>query len=198
MNRLRSQLVPLYALLLALFLTGCQAQLHESGVILNPEATAKIHPGITTRAEVLERLGPPTLVNTFNSNRWLYVQDRKFQNMQRTFSRVANRIEITFDSNGVVQDIKKNFNDQVWDPTQVPEANSDKGWMSWLWDRSYIHPATNPSAPSSSGVSPKAAESSNQAEPTPSKPWWRFGSSDEKNVSNENRTENTKIQEAKP
>ncbi|MBF0212334.1 MAG: outer membrane protein assembly factor BamE [Magnetococcales bacterium] len=114
------------AAIVALALAGCQAQIHESGVILNPEAMSRIQPGVTSRAQVIEWLGPPTLVNPFRGNRWLYVQDRKFKNVQRTFSRVANRVEITCDSQGVVQEIHKNFDDRGI-PPPCPTPTATKG-----------------------------------------------------------------------
>ncbi|GAB0057264.1 Outer membrane protein assembly factor BamE [Candidatus Magnetaquicoccaceae bacterium FCR-1] len=173
------------ALIVALALAGCQAQIHESGVILDEDALHRIHAGSTTRAQVLELLGPPTLVNPYRGNRWLYVQDRKFKNMQRTFARVANRVEITFDRSGVVQDVRKNFSDKPWDPTTLPEADSDKGWMHWLWDTQYAHPAVNPNGPAPADASSPGKPSAGDADSSPSsadekKPWWKFWSRGEK------------------
>ncbi|MEO5346243.1 MAG: outer membrane protein assembly factor BamE [Magnetococcus sp. YQC-9] len=168
--------------IVAFALAGCQAQMHESGVILNEDALSRIHPGITTRNQVFELLGPPTLVNPYRANRWLYIQDRKYKNMQRTFARVANRIEISFDRGGVVSDIQKNFDDKPWDPTTIPEANSDKGWMNWLWDTGYAHPAVNPHGPpmlkrSLADDSPIHEEPVNTSSGE-KKPWWKFWSRD--------------------
>ncbi|MBF0190387.1 MAG: outer membrane protein assembly factor BamE [Magnetococcales bacterium] len=177
----RSPLSLSRVVIVAFALAGCQAQIHESGVILTPEATARIEPGITTRHQVIEWLGPPTLVNPFHGNRWLYIQDRKYKNVQRTFSRVANRLEITFDSSGVVRDVQKNFQDKPWDPTTMPEADNDQGWVNWLWDRHYAKPATNlpasaqpqPESDVSPATPPKAQpESDSNAK----SPWWRFWS----------------------
>ncbi|MBF0271785.1 MAG: outer membrane protein assembly factor BamE [Magnetococcales bacterium] len=181
----RSPLSLSRVVIVAFALAGCQAQIHESGVILTPDATARIQPGVTTRNQVIEWLGPPTFVNPFHGNRWLYIQDRKFKNVQRTFSRVANRLEITFDSNGVVRDVQKNFQDKPWDPTTMPEANNDQGWVNWLWDRSYAKPATN-LHPSAQPAKPETGSESSSLEAKPpqadasadtaKKPWWRFWS----------------------
>ncbi|MBF0614696.1 MAG: outer membrane protein assembly factor BamE [Magnetococcales bacterium] len=175
--------------ILALALAGCQAQIHESGVILNADALTRIQPGISTRTEVIERLGPPTLVNPYRPNRWLYIQDRKFKNAQRTFARVTNRVEITFDSSGVVREIHKNFDDQPWDPTTMPEANSDKGWMHWLWDRSYAKSVTELGQSNDQNASPSAANPpATRTEAATHKPWWRFWSRDEELDPNSVRT----------
>jgi len=52
-------------LLLILMLPGCAT--HESGYRITEETVAFIHPGATTRAEVIENLGPP-LLNLSNPN----------------------------------------------------------------------------------------------------------------------------------
>ncbi|MBF0180864.1 MAG: outer membrane protein assembly factor BamE [Magnetococcales bacterium] len=177
----RSRFVIPFLLGAVLAMTGCQAKMQESGVILNADALNRIQIGASTRSQVLELLGPPTLVNSFRGNRWLYIQDRKFKNMQRTFSRVANRVEITFDANGVVEEVKKNFDEQVWDPTKLPEAKNEKGWVNWIWDRSYNHPATNPHAPPQpppAVAAPEPAPEPEQSAP-PKKSWWKFWSSGE-------------------
>ncbi|HIJ85530.1 MAG TPA: outer membrane protein assembly factor BamE, partial [Magnetococcales bacterium] len=87
----------------SLFLTACQAVVNESGNIIDPEKVVQIQTGLSNRDDVLKLLGPPTLINTFRQERWIYIQDRQFKNIQRTFSRVTNRIEITFDANGLVK-----------------------------------------------------------------------------------------------
>ncbi len=167
-------IVMLYALIITTVLTGCQAKMHESGVIINPNATEKIHIGVTTRAEVMELLGPPTFVNAFRNNRWLYIQDRKFQNMQRTFARVANRVEITFDQFGVVTDLQKNFDDQLLDPNTLPEATNNS-WTNWLLSDTYQPPVTNPSTGTDSPEIPMTTSKPTESEP-PKKTWWRFWS----------------------
>ncbi|MBF0165198.1 MAG: outer membrane protein assembly factor BamE [Magnetococcales bacterium] len=186
-NSYRTPLTWTRALIVALALAGCQAQIHESGIILDEDALHRIHAGSTTRGQVLELLGPPTLVNPYRGNRWLYVQDRKFKNMQRTFARVANRVEITFDRAGVVQEVQKNFSDKPWDPTTLPEADSDKGWMHWLWDTQYAHPAVNPRGTGPSDAASTDNRSTGSDESAPSladekKPWWKFWSRGEKTI----------------
>jgi hypothetical protein len=44
------------ALILCVFVTGCSS----TGVEVKPEQTADFRPGVTTRQDVLARLGPPT------------------------------------------------------------------------------------------------------------------------------------------
>lgn len=128
----------------SLFLTSCQAVVNESGSIIEPEKAAQIQIGTTTRDEVLKLLGPPTLVNTFRQERWIYIQDRQFKNIQRTFSRVTNRIEITFDGSGFVRDVQRNFKDALYDPREISKQKEDRGYSGWLLDGKFARPANNP------------------------------------------------------
>ncbi|MBF0186331.1 MAG: outer membrane protein assembly factor BamE [Magnetococcales bacterium] len=114
---------------LLLLLTACQAAMHEKGSILDPDKVDKVKVGVTTRTEVKSLLGHPTFVNSFRDERWLYVHDRAYRDLQYTYSRAFNRVEVTFDDAGVVKDLKKNFDEALLDPTKMPEAQrGDVGW----------------------------------------------------------------------
>ncbi|MBF0420268.1 MAG: outer membrane protein assembly factor BamE [Magnetococcales bacterium] len=128
----------------SLFLASCQAVVSESGNIIEPAKVEQIHVGLTSRDDVLKLLGPPTLVNTFRQERWVYIQDRQFRNIQRTFSRVANRLEITFDEGGLVKDIKRNFNDTLYDPREVAKPSDERSYTKWLFGGEFSKPATDP------------------------------------------------------
>lgn len=128
----------------SLFLASCQAVVKESGNIIEPAKVEQIHTGVTNRDEVLKLLGPPTLVNTFRQERWVYIQDRQFRNIQRTFSRVANRLEITFDEGGLVKDIKRNFDEALYDPREVSKPSDEKSYAKWLFGGEFSKPATDP------------------------------------------------------
>lgn len=147
----------------SLFLTSCQAVISESGNIIDPTKVEQIHIGTTTRDEILKLLGPPTLTNTFRQERWIYIQDRQFRNIQRTFSRVTNRLEITFDTGGVVQDIQRNFEDSLYDPRTADEGNKDKGYTQWLFGGEFAKPNNNPKPTKESLVEESPTEKSKNA-----------------------------------
>lgn len=168
----------------ALSLAACQATLHEKGTVLNPKLLAHIKVGVTTRAQVKDLLGVPTIVNSFRKERWSYVQDRQYKNIQRTFARVINRVEITFDERGVVRDVEHNFDDELLDPQTVPGASNNQAWFGWLWGGEYARPATSghgsdpvtrpaPSPDTDQELSRTPAE-----QPRNARPWWRFWSAD--------------------
>ncbi|MBF0605701.1 MAG: outer membrane protein assembly factor BamE [Nitrospirae bacterium] len=146
----------------SLFLASCQAVISESGNIIDPTKVEQIHIGTTTRDEILKLLGPPTLTNTFRQERWIYIQDRQFRNIQRTFSRVTNRLEITFDSGGVVQDIQRNFEDSLYDPRTANEGNKDEGYTQWLFGGEFAKPNNNPKPTQESPVTESPTEKSTE------------------------------------
>ncbi|MBF0283946.1 MAG: outer membrane protein assembly factor BamE [Magnetococcales bacterium] len=95
-------------------LSGCQPVLHDKGNILKPAAVNLIQPGVTTRDQVKALLGSPTVTNAFRKDRWIYIQDRRFEGY-----RTLNRLEITFDDRWVVKEVKRNFKDELLDPTDL-------------------------------------------------------------------------------
>ncbi|MBF0456106.1 MAG: outer membrane protein assembly factor BamE [Magnetococcales bacterium] len=133
----------LLLLILLIGLGGCQARLHESGSVIKPEDVNKIVAGFTDFREVRRLLGPPTIVNSFRRKRWIYIQDRRYENLQRTFSRSANRIEITFNSQGIVEKIDRNFDDELIHPETDPDSELDSDWASWIWNGRYDQPGVN-------------------------------------------------------
>ncbi len=170
----------------SLFLVACQAVIHEKGTMLDPALVAQIKVGVTTRAQVKEWLGVPTIVHVYRKDVWVYLQDRQYKNIQRTFARVINRVEITFDERGVVKEIQHNFGDKLLNPETLPAAHNNKSWFGWLWDTEYMRPATE-----GGEVTKPEGEVAQVANPVPDeqkgpseqrkegRSWWRFWSSDQ-------------------
>ncbi|MBF0448256.1 MAG: outer membrane protein assembly factor BamE [Magnetococcales bacterium] len=183
--------------ILLIALGGCQARIQDNGTLIKPEDLDKIVVGVTDFREVRRLLGPATVVNTFQKRRWIYIQDRRYKNMQRTFSRAANRVEITFTPQGIVENIERNFGDELIDPENDPNATIKSKWGSWFWKGEYEQPATTQETPSD-GVdrpdevvppevgsdantdvtAPEGSEEKPDEEQQPAaeakKPWWRF------------------------
>ncbi|MBF0612716.1 MAG: outer membrane protein assembly factor BamE [Magnetococcales bacterium] len=114
-------------LIILALLSGCETPIQERGNILDPKEVDRIRVGRSTQKEVKELLGSPTLVNMYNKNRWLYVHDRRHKG-----TRAVNRLEITFDYNGVVQNVQRNFQDGVMDPTALPDDKKPSWWQAAL------------------------------------------------------------------
>jgi len=64
---------PLAAMLLAAGLAGCVADIERRGELPERAKIAQIHPGTTTRAEVLKLLGSPSSTGVFDPNSWYYI-----------------------------------------------------------------------------------------------------------------------------
>ncbi|MBF0382532.1 MAG: outer membrane protein assembly factor BamE [Magnetococcales bacterium] len=128
--------------ILLIAVAGCQARLQDTGTMIKPEDIDKIVVGVTNYQEVRKLLGPATIVNTFRRERWIYIQDRRYKNLQRTFSRAANRIEITFNNQGIVEKIERNFGDKLMDPEKDKYSELKSRWGSWFWDGGYEKPAS--------------------------------------------------------
>jgi outer membrane protein assembly factor BamE (lipoprotein component of BamABCDE complex) len=124
-------------------LGGCQARIHETGTVIRPEDVNKIVVGVTNFREVRKLLGPATIVNSFRQKRWIYIQDRRYKNIQRTFARSANRIEITFNSQGIVEKLERNFGETLLDPENDPDAELKSRWGGWFWKGEYDQPDTS-------------------------------------------------------
>lgn len=107
-----------------LFVAGCGSVIQERGNILNPQNVDQIRIGHSTQREVRELLGSPTLVNLYHKERWLYLQDRRHKG-----TRAVNRLEIVFDHNGTVQDLRRNFQSQLLDPTTLPDEEKPSWWQ---------------------------------------------------------------------
>jgi outer membrane protein assembly factor BamE (lipoprotein component of BamABCDE complex) len=127
--------------ILLIALAGCQARMQDTGTMIKPEDLNKIVTGVTNYQEVRKILGPATIVNTFRRERWIYIQDRRYKNLQRTFSRAANRIEITFNNQGIVEKIERNFGDTLMDPEKDKYSELKSRWGSWFWDGGFEKPA---------------------------------------------------------
>ncbi|MBF0152485.1 MAG: outer membrane protein assembly factor BamE [Magnetococcales bacterium] len=123
LHPLPSSVLILLAMLFNLAISSCQTLTQEQGNILDPQKVAQIREGRTTRKDVLGLLGSPTIVNSFKPNRWIYLQDSRFDKF-----RAINRVEIEFDKQGVVRFVTRNFGDDIWNPQQLSATEQDRSF----------------------------------------------------------------------
>jgi len=69
----------LAALSAAVALMGCSTTVEQRGNLPPPDEIAQIHPGKTTRDEVVKILGSPSSVGVFNDRSWYYISRRTSQ-----------------------------------------------------------------------------------------------------------------------
>ncbi len=93
----------------ALFaLTACSPTVDQRGNLPPPERLAQIKAGETTRDEVTQILGSPSLIPSFDKNTWLYVS-AKTQNLAFLKTQIVDQevVEIAFNDDGVVQGVRQ-------------------------------------------------------------------------------------------
>jgi outer membrane protein assembly factor BamE (lipoprotein component of BamABCDE complex) len=92
----------------SLALGACVAQVSNHGYRLDEAALAQIAPGRTTRNEVLQLLGSPSALTTFDSSNWYYVSQRT-ERMSFYQEEVVNRdvVSITFDEADTVTQVNR-------------------------------------------------------------------------------------------
>ncbi len=67
------------ALSAAVALAGCSATVEQRGHLPPPDELAQIHPGKTTKEQVVKILGSPSSVGVFNDKDWYYISRRTKQ-----------------------------------------------------------------------------------------------------------------------
>ena len=91
----------------ALALVGC-ARIEYRGNLPDPEVLASIQPGKHTRDDVTQKLGSPSSIAVFDDVTWLYISQ---QTETKAFfeTKIVDRqvVVVTFDKNGVVNDVRK-------------------------------------------------------------------------------------------
>lgn len=60
-------------------LAACSSTVEQRGNLPPPDEIAQIHPGKTTKAEVVKILGTPSSVGVFNERNWYYISARTKQ-----------------------------------------------------------------------------------------------------------------------
>ena len=95
-------------LVAGLVLIGCVPQVSNHGYRLDEAAFAQIEPGRTTRDEVLQLLGSPSALTTFDGSVWYYVSQRS-ERLSFYQDNVVNQdvVSITFDDLGTVASVER-------------------------------------------------------------------------------------------
>lgn len=89
-------------------LAACSPTIDQRGNLPTPDRLAQIKAGESTRDEVTQILGSPSVIPSFDKNTWLYVSS-KTQNVAFLKTQIIDQevLEIAFNEEGIVQDIRK-------------------------------------------------------------------------------------------
>jgi outer membrane protein assembly factor BamE (lipoprotein component of BamABCDE complex) len=111
-----------------LALGACVPQVSNHGYRLDEAALAQITPGRTTRDEVLQLLGSPSALTTFEGTAWYYVSQRT-ERMSFYQEEVVNRdvVSITFDELGTVMQVNRHGLEQAHEVSLVDRETPTAG-----------------------------------------------------------------------
>lgn len=135
--KIRFSAAPLLALALGLGAAACSPIVHTRGHMVDPERLAQVQAGKSTADDVLQILGTPTSVGTFDTRSWYYIG----QVTERTAffePEVVERrvVAIRFAPNGVVKDIRDIDKSQGQELEVVdratPTAGHEMGFLEQL------------------------------------------------------------------
>ncbi len=108
MVRLRKIVTLLAVSVLGLGLAACLARIETRGNIPDTERLAELRPGEYSRKEVLEMLGSPSSIASFDSETWYYISERT-----ETVAFFAPEIKerkvlmVRFDKEGILSDMRQ-------------------------------------------------------------------------------------------
>ena len=101
----RQTLLPAMALS-AFLLTGCTVSEDQRGHLPDPDKLAEVHPGSTTKQQVVKILGSPSSASTFDDNVWYYISRKTKQVAFFSPTVLDQQVYIVdFDDKGVVRDV---------------------------------------------------------------------------------------------
>jgi outer membrane protein assembly factor BamE (lipoprotein component of BamABCDE complex) len=93
-------------ILAAVTLAGCTTSIDQRGNLPDPDKLAEIHPGTTTKEQVVKILGTPSSASTFDDDVWYYISRRTKQIAFFSPTVLDQQVYIVdFDDKGVVKDL---------------------------------------------------------------------------------------------
>ncbi len=109
-------------------IAGCSPDVYDLGHLPTADEIAQIHPGKTTKAEVVKILGTPSSVGVFNDKTWYYVSERTQQVAFFLPERTAQQVYIVdFDNKGVVEAFDRKGLKDAQNITPAPGATPAPG-----------------------------------------------------------------------
>ena len=128
-NGLRAhQFAAALALVTALGVASCAPEVNLRGHVPNPESLALIKPGQQTRDQVLDMLGSPTAIGTFEDTRWYYITRKTEQLAFYEPDLIeATIVLVEFDQAGFVKQVAHLSNAEARDIDPVSRTTPTKG-----------------------------------------------------------------------
>jgi len=117
-----------YGLVAGLALIACTPQVSNHGYRLDEAAFAQVEPGRTTREQVLQLLGSPSSLTTFDGSVWYYVSQRT-ERMSFYQEEVVSQdvVSIAFDDLGTVTQVDRHGLDRANEVSLVDRETPTSG-----------------------------------------------------------------------
>jgi outer membrane protein assembly factor BamE (lipoprotein component of BamABCDE complex) len=98
-----------YIIIISVFVTGCvPAMVEKKGHVDNSGRLKQLQSGVTTREQVRELLGTPSISNNFGAETWYYISNRKESVAFLTPEiKDQNVIRIIFNNDGLIDKIEQ-------------------------------------------------------------------------------------------
>jgi outer membrane protein assembly factor BamE (lipoprotein component of BamABCDE complex) len=132
-----------------LALIACTPQVSNHGYRLDEAAFAQVVPGRTSREQVLQLLGSPSSLATFDGSVWYYVSQRT-ERMSFYQEEVVNQdvVAIAFDDLGTVTQVDRHGLDQAQEVSLVdretPTSGSElSGFEQFIGNSGRCNPPTD-------------------------------------------------------
>jgi outer membrane protein assembly factor BamE (lipoprotein component of BamABCDE complex) len=115
-------------LIACLLLLGCVPQVSNHGYRFDEAALAQVQPGRTTRDEVVQLLGSPSALTTFDGSVWYYVSQRT-ERMSFYQEELVNQdvVAIAFDELGTVTSVDRHGLDRAQEVSLVDRETPTSG-----------------------------------------------------------------------
>ncbi len=112
----------------ALAVAGCAPEINVRGHVPNPDSLAQIKPGQQTRDQVLDLLGSPSSVGTFEDTRWYYIS-RRTEHLAFYEPEVmeAQVVMVEFDTAGFVKQVAHLPDEDIREIELVERETPTKG-----------------------------------------------------------------------
>ncbi len=115
---------------------GCTPQIDIRGHVPSPELISKMKPGHQSRDQVVQILGSPSVVGTFEDDHWYYISQKTESTAFFEPKLISQSIIlITFDEGGFVASIKKLDPDQAKKISFIDRITPTKGKSLGLFEQ---------------------------------------------------------------
>jgi outer membrane protein assembly factor BamE (lipoprotein component of BamABCDE complex) len=158
-----------YVIAAACAVACCSPDIEQRGHLLTQDEIAQIHPGKTSKDQVVQILGSPSSVGVFNPNAWYYISKRTSQSsvfLPRTTDQQVFIVD--FNQDGIVAAVDHKGLKDAENITPAPGATPAPGRELTFLEQ-VIGNLGRFSGSSSGGGASEGAESGGTAGPSPNK-----------------------------